>query len=116
MRRRDFISLVGAVAAWPIAAQSQQVCAMKRVGVLLNYSESSSEGQRYIAVFRKALQALGWIEGRDVDLIFRWTGANTALYAKRAAELAARSPDLVLGATAASTRRAAGRKASSRWG
>jgi len=103
MRRRDFISLVGgAAAAWPMAAQSQQVSAVKRVGMLLNYSESSAEGQRYTAAFRKALQALGWIEGRDVDLIFRWTGGDSALYAKHAVELAARSPDLVLGATAAS--------------
>jgi putative ABC transport system substrate-binding protein len=103
MRRRDFISLVGgAAAAWPMAAQSQQVGAVKRVGVLLNYSESSAEGQQYIAAFRKALQALGWIEGRDVELILRWTGGDGALYAKHAAELAARSPDVVLAATAAS--------------
>jgi len=103
MRRRDFISLVGGAAAgWPIAAQSQQVSAVKRVGVLLNYSDSAAEGQQYVTAFRKALQALGWIEGRDVNLIFRWTGGDRALYARYAAELAARSPDVVLGATAAS--------------
>jgi putative ABC transport system substrate-binding protein len=103
MRRREFVKLVGGAAvAWPIAAQSQQVSAVKRVGVLLNYSESSAEGQQYIAAFRKALKALGWIEGRDVDLILRWTGGDSALYAKYATELAARSPDVVLAATAAS--------------
>lgn len=103
MRRRDFITLIsGAAAIWPMVTQSQQVSGAKRVGVLLNYSENSEEGQRYVAAFRKALQALGWIEGRNADLVFRWTGGNSALYAKHATELAALSPDLVLGATAAS--------------
>jgi putative ABC transport system substrate-binding protein len=102
MRRREFIGLVGGAVAWPMAAQSQQAGKMKRVGVLSNFSESSPEGQQSVAAFRKALQALGWIEGRDVELILRWTGGNGALYAKYAAELASRPADVVLAATTAS--------------
>jgi putative ABC transport system substrate-binding protein len=102
MIRREFITLIGGAAALPLAARAQHAGGLKRVGVLSNYSEDSAEGQRYIAAFRKALQALGWIEGRDVNFILRWTGGDSALYAKYATELAARSPDVVLAATTAS--------------
>jgi putative ABC transport system substrate-binding protein len=103
MRRRAFISLVGgAVAAWPVPTQSQQRPGPKRIGVLLNYSETNAEGQKCVTAFSETLHALGWVAGRDVDLILRWAAGNSASYTEYAADLGSRSLDVVLGATGAS--------------
>jgi putative ABC transport system substrate-binding protein len=93
--RREFITLLSCVAAWPISAPAQQTGTMKRVGVLSNYSEGSAEGREYFAAFRRTLQDLGWTEGRNVEFMLRWTGGNRPLYTKYAVELTARSPDVV---------------------
>jgi putative ABC transport system substrate-binding protein len=72
MRRRDFITLIGgATAAWPLAARAQQ-SAMRRVGVLIALPENDPELQKWIAAFRRALEKLGWSEGRNVQLDYRW--------------------------------------------
>jgi len=64
MRRREFITLLGGVAAWPVAARAQQGERTRRIGVLMNLSETDSEGQARIAAFRQGLNKLGWLEGR----------------------------------------------------
>jgi hypothetical protein len=78
MRRREFITLLGGVAAaWPLAAWAQQ--RMRRVGVLLAaYTEIDRAGQARIAAFRSTLQGLGWSEDRNIRLDYRWGGGNTA--------------------------------------
>src|SRR5262245_45844394 len=79
IRRREFMILLSAAAAaaaaWPLAARAQQPDRVRRVGVLMGIADDF-EGQARIAVFRQALQALGWSEGRNVQFIYRWSGGD----------------------------------------
>src|SRR5438046_8982779 len=68
MKRREFMILLGAAVAWPLAARAQQPDRVRRVGVLMGVADDL-EGQARVAVFRQALQALGWTEGCNVQLI-----------------------------------------------
>jgi putative tryptophan/tyrosine transport system substrate-binding protein len=78
IRRREFMILLGAAAAaWPLAARAQQPDRVRRVGVLMGIADDF-EGQARIAVFRQALQALGWSEGRNIQFIYRWSGGDVA--------------------------------------
>jgi hypothetical protein len=77
MRRREFIGLLGgAVVAWPLAAHAQQAGKVWRIGVLMNLAESDPEGQTRIAAFREGLGKLGWTEGRELQIEYRWSGAT----------------------------------------
>jgi len=84
MKRREFMSLLGVAATWPLAARAQQPDRVRRVGVLMGIADDL-EGQARIAVFRQALQALGWTEGRNIQLIYRWS-AGDAVQARRFAK------------------------------
>jgi putative ABC transport system substrate-binding protein len=96
IRRREFISLLGAVAAaWPRAARAQQPDRVRRVGVLMGIADDL-EGQARIAVFRRALQALGWSEGRNVQFIYRWSGGDVARARQFAKELLDLRSDVIL--------------------
>ncbi len=68
MRRREFITLLGGAAAWPLAAQAQQLEGMRRIGVLIGAIETEPESQARIAAFKEGLQALGWTDGRNVHI------------------------------------------------
>jgi len=96
MRRREFISLLGGAAAWPLAARAQQGERIRRIGVLSSLPESDTESVARRAVFEKALQALGWTVGRNLRIDYRWTNAEPALLRKFAAELSALAPDVIL--------------------
>jgi hypothetical protein len=73
MQRREFISLIGSVAAtWPLTALAQQGEQMRRIGVLMNRSESDPEGQARVAAFRQAFEQLGWKEGGNIRIDIRW--------------------------------------------
>src|SRR5215471_5684498 len=98
MRRREFITLLsGAVAAaWPLAAQAQQAERMRRIGVLMNAAAVDWEQQSWLGAFLKALQELGWIDGRNVRIDTRWVTTNAAEIRKHAAEFAALAPDVIL--------------------
>jgi putative ABC transport system substrate-binding protein len=99
MRRRDFITLLGgAAASWPLAARAQQPDRMRRVGVLTGYVEGDSESQRRVGAFREKLQELGWTEGRNVQIQYRWFAADPEHMKTYAAELVALGPDVVLAA------------------
>jgi putative ABC transport system substrate-binding protein len=77
LKRRDFITLLGGAAAWPLTAGAQQVDRMRRIGVLIaGLTENDSEGQLRMAAFRRGLQNLGWVEGRNVHIEERWPGGN----------------------------------------
>jgi putative ABC transport system substrate-binding protein len=96
MKRREFMILLGAVAAaWPLAAGAQQPDRVRRVGVLMGIADDF-EGQARIAVFRQALQALGWSEGRNVQFIYRWSGGDVAHARQLAKELLDLRSDVIL--------------------
>jgi putative ABC transport system substrate-binding protein len=97
MRRREFITLVGgAAAAWPLAAHAQQPEGMRRIGVLLNLSEDDPETRSRLAAFLRGLQDLGWSEGRNLRIDYRWGVGNSDRHRANAAELIALAPDVIL--------------------
>ena len=99
MRRREFITLLcSAAVAWPIAARGQQPEQMRRIAVLMNRATDDPEDQAYLAAFRHALQQLGWPEGRNVQIDYRWASGDADLVRKYAAELVALAPDVILAA------------------
>ena len=96
IRRREFMILLGAAAAaWPLAARAQQPDRVRRVGVLMGIADDF-EGQARIAVFRQALQALGWSEGRNIQFIYRWSGGDVAHARQLAKELLDLRSDVIL--------------------
>lgn len=98
MRRRELIGLVGGAAvAWPLAARAQQPERMRRIGVLMAHPESDPEFQDYVTAFRDGLRKLGWIEGQNIHLDFRWGALDDAEVRQRSAkELIALQPDLIV--------------------
>jgi putative ABC transport system substrate-binding protein len=97
LKRREFMSLLGAAAAWPPAASAQQPGGMRRIGVLMAHPEGDPEFQAYVAAFREGLQKFGWTEGRNFRIDFRWEALDDAEARQRSArELIALQPDLIL--------------------
>jgi ABC-type uncharacterized transport system substrate-binding protein len=97
MRRREFIRLLGgATAAWPLAARAQQADRVRRVGMLILYSQTDREGQARIAAFLDTLQRLGWTDGRNVRIEYRWIAGDIDLEKASAAELVHSTPDLIV--------------------
>src|SRR6185369_7521583 len=99
--RRQFITLLGGAAAgpsllWPRAARAQQGGSMRRVGVLNALPADDPEWQARIAAFHQGLQELGWIVGRNVRIDYRLGTADGAALRRRAAELVALAPDVIL--------------------
>ena len=78
IRRREFIFTLGgaATAAWPLAARAQQAERMRRVGVLMNLSENDLEAQRLLTALREGLAQLGWAEGRNLRIDYRWASGD----------------------------------------
>ena len=96
MRRREFIGLVGgAAAAWPLAARAQQSERVRRIGVLQAIDESDPEGQRRKAAFVRGLQKLGWTEGANLVIDYRWGGSNSERIRLYTAELVGLKPDVI---------------------
>jgi len=97
MRRRDFIKrIVGSAVVGPLAARAQQSSTVRRVGVLMNYRADEAEGQARVVAFTQGLQKVGWSEGSNLRIDPRWTGGDSDLYRRYAAELVQSAPDLVL--------------------
>jgi len=98
MRRRDFLGVFGAAAAWPLAAQAQQAERVRRVGILHDYVETDPDGRQQIAAFREELRTLGWVEGRTVAIDFVSGAADVDQLRTHARELVEKKPDVVLAA------------------
>src|SRR5215831_11118894 len=96
MRRREFITLVGTAVAWPVVARGQQFEQMRRIGVLMLFAKDNPETQARITAFLQELQKLGWTEGRNLQIEYRW---DTGDPQKAAAELVALSPDVIFANT-----------------
>jgi ABC-type uncharacterized transport system substrate-binding protein len=96
MKRREVITLLGGAAAWPLAAHAQQPERMRRIGVLIPYAADDPEGQARTAAFLQGLQQLGWTEGRNVRIDYRWSAGDADRARRYAAELVALAPDVIL--------------------
>src|SRR5712691_223688 len=99
MKRRQFITLLGGAAAWPVAARAQQPDRLRRIGVLLGYAEGDPQAQPTLAAFMKALQELGWADGRNIRIDYRWAAGNADRMRAFAKELVSLQPDLIVGHT-----------------
>jgi ABC-type uncharacterized transport system substrate-binding protein len=99
MRRRQLITLLGGAAVvWPLRTRAQPADRMRRVGVLSALTADDPEGQARLVVFREALQALGWIDGRNLQIDVRWSAGDAEGLRKNAVDLAAHAPDVILAA------------------
>jgi ABC-type uncharacterized transport system substrate-binding protein len=96
MKRREFITLLGGAAVWPRAARAQQSDRMRRIAVLMNNAEDDPEGRARAAAFRQGLQAVGWTEGRNLSIDWRWTGGDLARIRGDVMELAGHAPDVIV--------------------
>jgi len=94
MQRRDFITLLGGAAAWPVAARAQQ--SGRRVGVLMAQAESDAQAQDSVQVFRSRLSQLGWVDGDNVRIDYRWAAGYANRFVTAAKELVALKPDVVV--------------------
>ncbi len=95
LKRREFITLLGGAAAWPLAARAQGE-RMRRVGVLVPGVADDPEWQARVGAFQQALALLGWTIGRNVRIDTRWGTTSAAEIRRQAAELAALAPDVIL--------------------
>ena len=94
IRRRKFITLLSGAAAWPLAARAQQPTGIRRLGVLLNLSENDVEAQRLVTAFREGLAQLGWTDGRNLRIDYRWASGDVGRIRTFAKELVEMSPDI----------------------
>src|SRR5262249_43290957 len=94
--RREFITLCGGAAVWPLAARAQQTERVRRIGVLMSTAADDPEGQARIAAFHQGLQQLGWTIGHNVRIDSRWPAGDSERFRRYAAELVALSPDVIL--------------------
>jgi len=101
VKRRAFITLLGAAAAWPFAARAQQGQRVRRIGVLMYMPADDAEGQARLAALSEALQQLGWSEGRNLRIDTRWANADDIR--RHATELAALPADVLVGGTGTAT-------------
>jgi ABC-type uncharacterized transport system substrate-binding protein len=101
MRRREFITLLGGAAAvWPLAARAQQPEGRRRIGVLMNLAERDPEGQARTGALREGLAKLGWTEGRELQIEYRWFAGDPDRARAYAAELVKLKPEVIFaGAT-----------------
>jgi len=96
MRRREFITLVGGVAAWPVGALAQQPDEVRRIGVLVNTAADDPEAQTNVAAFKQALQQLGWSESRNLRIDYRGATGDAERIQTAVKELVALQPHVIL--------------------
>jgi putative tryptophan/tyrosine transport system substrate-binding protein len=97
MQRREFITLVGGAATiWPLAARAQRTDRMRTVGMLLGLAEKDAEAINRVKAFQLGMRDLGWIEGRNVQIEYRFAGTNLESINKNVAELVRLAPDVIV--------------------
>jgi putative ABC transport system substrate-binding protein len=96
MRRREFISLLGGSAAWPLVARAQQPDRMHRISVLMPMIAGDLEAEARKTVLEQSLQQLGWTVGRNIQIDYRLAGGTTDLLRQHAAEVVASAPDVIV--------------------
>jgi putative ABC transport system substrate-binding protein len=98
VRRRELIALLGGAAAFvtlPLAARAQRAGPVRRLGMLLAVREDDPQGQARVTAFLQALTDLGWTEGRNLTIEWRWTGGDIVRLRESAAELVRLAPDVI---------------------
>jgi len=96
MKRRQFITLLGGAAAWPLAARAQQGERVRRIGVFMNTAADDPAGQARLLAFAQTLAQSDWTDGRNVRMDIRWGAGDAERIRKHAAELVALAPDVIL--------------------
>ncbi len=96
LRRRDFITLLGGAAPWPLAARAQQGERVRRIGVLMSLTSGDLDGQARHSAFLQGLQRSGWTDGRNIRIEQRWGGGDAENFRKYAAELVELAPEVIL--------------------
>jgi putative ABC transport system substrate-binding protein len=96
MRRREFIAGIGSAVAWPVVARAQQGERVRRVGVLMPWSENDPAIKVNLSAFIQGLASLGWSEGRNLRIDVRWAAGDLELVRLYAKELIAQQPDVIL--------------------
>ena len=96
MRRREAIALIGGAAIWPFSARAQQSEPMRRIGVLVGTADSDPDEQARVSAFTRALGDLGWKEGTNITIQYRWAAGDVTRLRTHAAEFARLALDAVL--------------------
>jgi putative tryptophan/tyrosine transport system substrate-binding protein len=100
VRKREFITLLGgATVAWSLAARALHAGPVRRIGVLIGFAESDPAVQSWLAALRGTLAKLGWTEGSNLQMEFRWAGDDPDRIKKLAKELVDLRPDVILSVT-----------------
>jgi putative ABC transport system substrate-binding protein len=102
MRRRNFLAVLGGI-IWPIVASAQQGGPVRRVGVLMAIREGDPLRQRYVDALDEGLRSAGWIDGKNVQLVYRWAGADISQIEQAAKEVLAAKPSVVIAHTSPAT-------------
>jgi ABC-type uncharacterized transport system substrate-binding protein len=100
MKRREFITLIGgAAAAWPLAARAQQAGSLRRVSLLLGIAENDPEARSRVKAFQQGLRDLGWLEGRNIRIDYRFSDGDPNRIKEHVAELVRLAPDVIVGSS-----------------
>ena len=102
IRRREFITLLGGAAAWPLAARAQQGDRVRRIG-MLGLGDENEQARTYVSAFTQTLAGLGWTDGRNVRMDLRWAGADINRMRALAQELVGLQPHIILANGTAAT-------------
>ena len=100
IKRREFMTLLGGAATWPLVARAQQGQRMRRIGVLMNLASDDREGQARLIAFVQALSDLGWKNAINLQIEICWGAGDADRFRQCAAELVAFAPDVILAASA----------------
>jgi putative ABC transport system substrate-binding protein len=103
LQRRQFVVLLGNAFAWPTITQAQQPTRVRRIGMLMMYAAGDGRGQAFAGAFRVGLEKLGWTDGENVHLEYRWAGSEPQVIEQSAKELVAMEPELILSTSAPTT-------------
>src|SRR5260221_14443264 len=96
MRRREFITLMGSAAAWPLAARAQQGERMRRIGVLMTRVADDPQSHLQVAAFQQRLQELSWTNDVNIRIEYRWGAGDAGQYRKYATELVALASNVIV--------------------
>ena len=96
LQRREFITLLGGAAVWPLRARAQQGQRVRRIGVLMSGDENDPADKSRVSAFTQALAGLGWTEGRNMRMDLRWYGDDINRTRAFAQELVGLQPDIIV--------------------